>query len=190
MPTPLLAQIWERDEHDWYVEPRWVIERLFDAEPMEGRVWDGAAGGGQVVQVAREHGLKAFGTDIVSRGPGIFPQDFMKPSTKREAVNFVSNPPYKLCVGEPGCFVDLALQRTTGVVALVLPNAWAWGSKRASWLKTTPLYKVYAVTPRPSMLPGTELAKGKKAGGGKKDYCVVVWRHGYVGEPKFGWLKR
>jgi hypothetical protein len=38
------SHIFERDEHDHYVEPEWVSERLFDVEQLQGPILDPACG--------------------------------------------------------------------------------------------------------------------------------------------------
>ena len=40
------AHIWERDQHDWYVEPFECSLALFGAEDIPGPVWDPACGMG------------------------------------------------------------------------------------------------------------------------------------------------
>jgi hypothetical protein len=34
------SHLWQRDEHDWYIEPIWCSARLFEAEKFEGGIWD------------------------------------------------------------------------------------------------------------------------------------------------------
>ena len=58
------------------------------------------------------------------------------------------------------------------------------------WLEKTPLARVWLMTPRPSMLPGSRVLAGEKAGGGKSDYCWIVMQHGYKGPPELRWLQR
>jgi hypothetical protein len=38
------AHIWARNSHDWYVEPTWCSERLFQVEPFVGAIWEPACG--------------------------------------------------------------------------------------------------------------------------------------------------
>ena len=46
------------------------------------------------------------------------------------------------------------------------------------------------MTPRPSMPPGGVIKAGGKVGGGKSDYCWLVFQIGYAGEPVMKWLRR
>lgn len=185
--------IWARDPHDWYVESEWCSERLFATEIFSGNVIDPACGFGRIVVSARKHYHLAEGMDIVRRSAicgGV--ADFFDPDwrgCKTATVRFpniVSNPPF----GRADEFVALALERAFGRVAMILPATWHFGSKRAAWLATTPLRKVLALTPRPSMPPGAVIAAGEKPGGGAKDFSWYIWEIGYSGPWEGGWLHR
>jgi hypothetical protein len=60
----------------------------------------------------------------------------------------------------------------------------------ARWLEQTPLARVWLLTPRPSMPAGQYVLDGGKVGGGKQDFCWLVWEHGYQGKLEIGWLHR
>ena len=53
---PRRSHIFDRDDHDFYVEPAWCSERLFAVEPFAGLIWDPAAGSGTI---PRPHGQRA-----------------------------------------------------------------------------------------------------------------------------------
>ena len=179
--------IWARDPHDWYVEPSWTSTRLFDEETFDGGITDPACGMGRIVISARSRGLIACGYDIVRRSDEcVRVADFLADDWRGHSANFVSNPPF----GPADQFAKLALQRTRGKVALLLPATWHFGKARAAWLKTTPLRRVLALTPRPSMPPGAVIVAGEKPGGGTKDFSWYIWEIGYTGPWTGGWLNR
>jgi hypothetical protein len=60
----------------------------------------------------------------------------------------------------------------------------------ARWLHGTPLQRVWLLTPRPSMPPGETILRGERPGGGKTDFCWLVWDRGYVGAASIDWLHR
>lgn len=192
------SNLWEREKNDHYVEPRWVSQRLFECERFTGLVVDPACGFGNIVQSAIEAGLEARGFDVVERSSYCErTQDFMSPDWNAGATvdAIVSNPPFGICDadparGRPKGFVQLALERATRKVAMVLPANWVQGQKRSSWLATTPLRKVLFITPRPSMPPGHVIAAGGKPGNGTTDYAVFIWLQGFDGTPEIGWLRR
>jgi hypothetical protein len=181
------SHLWARHEEDWYCEPSWVSERLFQLERFDGRIWDPACGGGNIVESAEKWGLDAVGSDKVDRANGRFEvKDFLEPGTSAWRPNIVSNPPF----GIAEKFVARALNVATCKVAMLLPSKWIQGDKRSRWLETTPFYRVWFITPRPSMPPGEVLAAGGKPGNGTTDYAWFVWLKGFDGDATVGWLRK
>lgn len=179
------SHLWKRDDHDWYVEPSWCSERLFLIEPFEGRIWDPAAGQGRIPTAAQALGHEVTASDIVDRGCADYVGDFLT-SRKARAPNIVSNPPF----GIAEKFVAHALDLAERKVAMLLTANWVQGDRRSRWLETTPLRRVWFISPRPSMPPGRGLAKGQKVGNGTTDYAWFVWQRGYDGRPEVRWLRR
>lgn len=167
-----------------YVEPYWCSKRLFEEEKFVGKIYDPAAGFGRIIQSARDCGHDAWGTDIVDReGFGTTPgsHDFF--ATTQFSKNLVSNPPFDVFKK----FTAQALLFTSKKVALIMPTA---RLNAARWLQSTPLQRVWLMTPRPSMPPGHVITAGGKVGGGKSDYCWLVFERGYRGTPELRWLTR
>ena len=181
------AGIWARDPNDWYVEPGWTSKRLFEAERFVGGIADPACGLGTIIKSARLCGLVGVGYDIVERSSECFARrDFLSPDWRGDDENFVSNPPF----GVADQFAKLALDRAKRKVALLLPATWHFGGARSAWLRTTPLKRVLALTPRPSMPLGAVIVAGEKPGGGTKDFAWYIWERGHVGGWQGGWLHR
>lgn len=187
--TPLRkrdSHLWARDPQDWYVEPEWCSERLFDVEPFEGPVLDPACGMGRIVQAARRAGHSALGTDLIARTDGAAVVNFLTAYPFGNWDNIVCNPPFRIAEK----FVRRALELTPRKVAMLLPAAWVQGDKRSRWLETTPLARVLFIAPRPSMPPGAVIAAGEKPGNGTTDFAWFIWLRGYRGAPALGWLRR
>src|SRR5215831_5388216 len=101
------SHIWDRHPDDFYVEPPWVSERLFDVEAFLGEVIDPCCGCGNIVKSARAHHLASQGSDIVDRGfPGTVVRDWLARCDLRPC-NVVANPPFALA--RP--FAELAVER-------------------------------------------------------------------------------
>lgn len=188
---------WARDPLDWYVEPSWTSARLFECERFEGNIIDPACGRGTILESARAARLHAYGYDVVGRGAGAVLADFMRPtwSSNWDCHNIVCNPPFGLCDerkvgGFLRTFWHLALLRAERKVALLLPSTWHLADKRSRWLETTPLRRIWNLTPRPSMPPGVYLEAGNKAGNGTQDFAWYVWLKGYDGPVETRWLRR
>lgn len=182
------SKLWKRHPQDFYIEPQWCSERLFAVERFEGRVWDPACGTGRIVMSAQRAGYETIASDISYRGgfPGVTRADFLKMPDDASEPNIVCNPPF----GIAEQFVPHALKLAERKVAMLLPANWVQGEKRSRWLQTTPLRRVYFLTPRPSMPPGPVLLKGLKPGNGTTDYAWFVWNRGYDGAPEIRWLRR
>lgn len=189
------SSLWEREANDWYVEPEWVSARLFEEERFTGFVHDPACGMGNIVKSARAAGLDASGEDIVSRGPYCSRvRDWLTADDDFVFYgNIVSNPSFKLCDDRKTNtfpFVEKCLAMASQKVALLLPANWIQGEKRSRWLATTPLRRVWFISPRPSMPPGQVIQAGMRPGNGTTDYCWMVWLKGYDGNPEVRWLRR
>jgi len=182
---PSGARIWARSDDDWYIEPEWVSARLFEAEQFDGAVWDPACGSGRICESARAAGHTILHSDITDRGyrglglPTVV-RDFLDMDTRAD--NIVSNPPFDIArqFAEHAC--RLALRKS----AIVFPTA---RLNAARWLQDLPLRRVWLLTPRPSMPPGSVIMRGEKPGGGKMDFCWLVFGPG-SGAPEIRWLHR
>jgi len=167
------------DEH--YVEPFWVSERLFQEEAFKGAIYDPACGFGRIVTSALQAGYPAYGSDKVDRGWDSTCQDFLKHTGMHD--NIVSNPPFDIMQE----FAEHALKLARRKVALIMPTA---RLNAAHWLMGANLETVWLMTPRPSMPPGHVIQAGGKVGGGKSDYCWLVFNKDYDDLPTVCWLKR
>jgi hypothetical protein len=136
---PRRSHIFDRDDHDFYVEPAWCSERLFAVEPFAGLIWDPATGSGTIPRAARAAGLSNFASDIADHGCGPR-QDFLIASAPAEAFDVVTNPPFRLA----RAFVERALTLGARKTAVIFPTA---RLNAARWLEPLPLAKIYLLTP-------------------------------------------
>lgn len=179
------AHMWEREAHEHYVEPEWCSRRLFDKEKFEDEIWDPCCGFGTIPEAAKKAGLSARGTDKIDRGYALSSQIDFFSVLKFEPYppNIVCNPPFNIA----DRFALHALGLLTRKVAMIFPTA---RLNAAHWLHGTPLKRVWLMSPRPSMPPGHVIARGEKPGGGKMDYCWLVWERGHQGPSELHWLYR
>lgn len=183
----LNAHIWERELNEHYVEPEWVSKRLFQEEEFWGQIWDPCCGFGRIPEAATALGHQhVYSSDIVERKGGICDDvvDFLTCNDQCAAPNIVCNPPFN--IADKFALHALSLAGTEKL-AIIFPTA---RLNAAHWIKGTPLRRVWLLTPRPSMPPGHVIARGEKPGGGKVDFCWLVWEQKYVGPPELRWLRR
>lgn len=177
------SHIWQREEHEHYVEPEWCSKRLFEVEKFEGAVTDPCCGFGRIAEAAKGAGhYPVRARDIVDRGyPGCEVTDFLTSGDTED--NIIGNPPFDIF--RP--FAEHALKCARFKVAMI----WLVRTLPAArWLQDTPLARIYFLTPRPSMPPGHVIARGEKPGGGKQDFCWLIWSKGRIGPPDIKWLHR
>jgi hypothetical protein len=183
--APRLRQshIFQRDALEHYVEESWCSARLFEVETFDGHIVDPACGWGTIVINALTHGHHAAGSDLVQRGwdSTRTPCDFLKDVHKYD--NIVTNPPFNIIED----FIIHAVLRSRRKTAAIFPLA---RMPAAHWLERLPLSRVWLLTPRPSMPPGSYIAAGGRVGGGRVDYCWLVFEHGHIGKATIDWLHR
>lgn len=161
----------ERWPDDWYVEPAWSVDLLFDHVRFSGAIHDPCCGCGTIPKVAAARGYFAGGSDLVDRGFGEAPVDFLQDFTRRD--NLVFNAPYRL--NEP--FIAHALDRSDRGVAALVRMPFLAGQRRLQTLfGKIPPESVVVLSRRPSMPPGGTDIPAK---GGTTDYAWIVWRRPY-----------
>ena len=189
---PEASHIWQREEHEHYVEPEWCSTRLFVHEIFEGVIWDPCCGFGRIPKAAEAAGYEVMASDIVDRGhkPMTGQFDFLTVPNVRCWDNIVCNPPFNVARN----FAERSLAIAKKKVAMIFPTA---RLNAARWLDETPLANVWLLTPRPAMPPGCVVSHGvglhgepQKVGGGKMDFCWLVWDQKFTGAPTLRWLHR
>jgi hypothetical protein len=179
---PENSHVWQREQHEHYVEPQWCSQRLFDVEDFTDPIFDPACGFGTILKSAINAGYETWAGDIVDRGyPGTTIGDFFGLNTN--AADIVSNPPFDQ-------FKEFALHALDCCYEKVALIWLVRTLPAARWLAKTPLKTIYLLTPRPSMPPGHTITAGEKPGGGKQDFCWLVWDKNHRGPATIDWLRR
>jgi hypothetical protein len=160
----------------------------FEVEKFEGEIVDPACGWGRILRSAKDAGHAVRGSDIVIRPSGDAEIDALKCQADfRVCVgrvdNIACNPPYRAYP----TFAEHALKVATRKIALIFPVA---RLNAARWIEDAPLRRIWLMQPRPPMPPGVYLEAGHKPGGGRVDFCWLVFEYGYSGEAEVRWLHR
>jgi hypothetical protein len=172
-----------REKSDHYVEPAWVSARLFQVEPFTGSIVDPACGWGTIVLEATKAGYCAAGCDLVDRGwdSTRTPCDFLQSTIVFD--NIVTNPPFDISPQ----FITHAVKHAQYKVAAIYPVR---RLPAALWLRELPLGRIWLLSPRPSMPPGSHIKAGGKVGGGRQDFCWLIFDADHRGPAEIGWLTR
>lgn len=133
-----------RDQSDFYPTPAYATHALLKREVFNGDVWEPACGNGAISEVVKEYGNIVKSSDLVVRGYGEAPVDFL--STDRSVRNIITNPPFNLSLE----FVQHAKLCAKNKIAMFLKLAFLEGSKRQEMFrdKFFPLSKVYVFSKR------------------------------------------
>lgn len=169
-----------RNWHDFYPTPRSATEALLRVEKFDGEIWECACGDGSISKVLTEHGYTVKSSDLVNRGFGEYPVDFLLMPRENVTDNIVTNPPYGLAEE----FVRTALEASRRKVAMLFKLAFLEGEKRKRMFETTPLARVHVFSKRIMMTRCGEEARGS----GMIAFAWFVWEHGYQGRATVGWV--
>ena len=183
---------YEADPHQYYREPRFCVEQLFENVSFgNALIYDPACGKGNILDVAKSRGHMTVGSDIVDRHSPhrFFPANFIKqtrfPSPDDRSISIICNPPYGTVDGMrfmANRFVKKALRAIDfHRAAFLVPIEFACGQERHAeiYSKRAPSHVLFCCQ-RPSMPPGLAVEEmGKDAySGGMADYCWIVWTRG------------
>jgi hypothetical protein len=193
------AHIFAKERHGHYVEPPWVSARLFEVDdlgPPHTLIYDPSCGWGTILRSAIDAGYRAAGGDVVDRlhrrefgltTTRFYKSDFLNGGmpTRARVMSVACNPPFDHV--EEFCERALAVAEYKVAMICLLRRLPA-----AKWLRSMPLETIYLISPRPSMPPGSWIAKGNEPGGGTQDFCWLVFNklHSPRKPPVMKWLQR
>ena len=130
----VVASNYARKSNELYETERWAVEALLRNFPVNSGslVWEPAAGNHRIADVLHEHGARVFTSDIaVYRREHDKLFDFLSdPFDLITATHLYTNPPYGKGNRQAVKFAELALQRCSGYVALLLTAKFDFGKTR------------------------------------------------------------
>ena len=84
----------DRKKNDFYPSPSYSIEELLKRITLQGDIWECACGDGALSKVIESKGYKVYSSDLINRGYGHTPVDFLKSNRKVDTI--ITNPPFNL----------------------------------------------------------------------------------------------
>lgn len=167
----------DRPATDFYPTPRPVTEALIAWAdwPRGLRVWEPAAGNGDMVLPFKCAGYDVIATDLHWK----YSTDFTTETELRGDV-IVTNPPFKLAEQ----FIRKAHELQPVAFAFLLKSQYWHAAKRVSLFRDIPPMAVLPLAWRP------DFHMGAKGGRPTMDVCWAVWSRGYTGETMYLPLER
>jgi hypothetical protein len=169
-----------RPETDFYRTPVEATKALLDMESFPGIIWEPACGDGAISKALIEAGLDVVSSDLFHYGYGVHGVDFLQSSETVDHI--ITNPPFKHAQD----FVQVALNSTTGKVAMLLKLQFLEGRKRKVFFESSPLKKVYVFSNRLKLTRNGNDEQYKN--GGMMVFAWFVWDHSHDGPPTIEWL--
>lgn len=168
----VVASKYERQPNELYRTERWATEAFLQHFPVRGRsVWEPAAGAHDMADVLREYGAAVFTSDIATYGRDHDAEfDFLSDRQDYEVFDdLITNPPYGKGNRMAVRFVEKALHRCSGYVALLLTMKFDSGKTRRHLLGENPRFVAKIVLlDRICWFPGSEDS-------GTEDHAWFVW---------------
>jgi len=129
--------------------------------------------------VLKAHGYNVRSSDLVDRGYGRSPVDFLRITTKESVANVVTNRHIHL---QKSSFELLWKFHHEGCHASQL--TFLESERRRRLFESTPLARVHVFSKRLTLMRNGAMA----GSGGMIAFAWFVWEHGYSGRPRIGWL--
>lgn len=172
----VVASNYARKENDLYQTEPWATEALLRRFPVTGmQVWEPAAGNHLMADVLRESGAFVVTSDIATYDRrhdatvDFLERRFAYKNPLHDAI--ITNPPYGKGNRDAVRFAELALERCSGMVALLLTAKFDFGKTRSHLFGDNPRYAAkIALTDRIQWFPGATT--------GTEDHAWYVWNEG------------
>lgn len=179
----VVASNYARKENDLYQTEPWATEALLRNFPIKPgqMVWEPAAGNHLMADVLRDHGANVLTSDITTYDRSHDETfDFLDASFKtKHAGTIITNPPYGKGNRDAVRFAELALERCSGLVALLLTAKFDFGKTRRHLFADNPRFCAkIALVDRIQWFPG--------ATSGTEDHAWYVWHSADRVEQQYG----
>ena len=172
----------ERQQEDYYATDPKAAELLLEVEPELNNIWECACGEGHLAKVFDKYNMLAKATDLIDRGYGDPPLDFLKTYIFYHG-DIVTNPPYKFAkefIEQALCMVEDGRK-----VCMFLKVTFLEGKARKEFFKKYPPKTIYVCSGR---IPCAKNGDFEKYPSSAIAYAWFVWEKGYQGKPQIEWI--
>lgn len=173
----------ERDPYDYYATDPYAVDLLLSVEDFNSRVWEPACGGGHMSERLKYHGYEVLSTDLVNRGYGETPVDFLKVEQPFDG-DIITNPPYRYAT--EFVYKAMSVVREGSKVAMFLKLLFLESKKRGELFRKYPPKVVYVSRSRLKCVKGGDFeSRGHSSA---VAYAWFVWEKGFTGDPIIRWI--
>ncbi len=175
---------YERADGDFYATDPRAVDALAHAGklPKSPRIWECAAGQGHLSEALKLHGFEVVSTDLHDRGYCEGGTDFLQ-TEKLLAPCIFTNPPFRYVTD----FCIHANELGAEEVYMFLRLTFLEGKRRYRDL--------YSIYPPSEILQFVERVPTARNGdflrftsNSAVPFCWMIWRKGYTGSPRVGWI--
>lgn len=172
----------DREKDDFYPTPPYATNKLLEVEAFHGLTWEPACGDGAISKVLHDDGLSVVSSDLVPRGFGDSPVDFL--DTFRAVDNIITNPPFVLAQE----FIEHAKKCADKKIAMFLKTTFLEGARRYPMFidKEFPLARMYQFCKR-VRLDKNGINTGCKSG--MIAFAWFVWDKDHKGPATIHWIR-
>jgi len=174
-----------RVENDFYATPEIATVSLMEKENFPDTVWEPACGDGRMSEVLKKYN-NVLSSDLINRGYSIGSIDFLMCNDKMSVVkSIITNPPFKYFQE----FAEKCISLEVEKFALFGKIQALEGQKRATFLESSPLKKVYVFKKRINPLRnGLATDENGKPWASTMCFAWYVWEKDFNGNPGIEWV--
>lgn len=175
----------DRQEDDYYATKPRAVKFLLEMEDFpEKKAWECACGEGHLSKAMIEEGFNVYSSDLVNRGYGETPIDYLQtPNKGKIKWNIITNPPYKLA--KEFILKSLSMIEDGYKVAMFLPIRYLEGKARKKLFEEYPPKIIYVSSSRIKCAINGDF---DKMTGSAVCYAWFVWEKGYIGNTILKWF--
>lgn len=177
----------DREPNDFYAThpdatKAFLVQLEKDNVKLDRLIWEPACGQGHISEVLKEFGHTVFSTDLIDRGYGHGPADFLEYEGWWKG-DIVTNPPFKLADE----FVRKAMDIITpgNKVCMFVKIQFIESKERRKLFDDHPPKYVYVYTERQHTAMNGDFDKYKAKA---QCYCWVIWEKYFFGECTLRWI--
>ena len=175
----------ERQFNDFYATDPIAMELLLELETFSNNIWECSCGEGHLSKILEVKGYNVISTDLIDRGYGIAPIDFLEETDVFDG-DIITNPPFKIAT--EFIYKALSLIPEGRRVVMFLKVQFLEGKERKKLFTQYPPKVIYVSSSRITCAKNADFQRMKDAGGSAMAYGWYIWEKGFKGDTVIKWF--